>query len=68
MRYRKAPPEVAANTMLCLIRQTSYRLDQQLRQRERTFVEEGGFTERLYNCAIRQKRSGKPNKAYVSRP
>jgi four helix bundle suffix protein len=43
-----APPEVAANTMLCLIHQTNYLLDQQLRQLETAFVEEGGFTERLY--------------------
>ena len=43
-----APPEVAANTMLCLIHQTNYLLDQQKRQLERAFVQEGGFSERLY--------------------
>jgi len=52
MTYRsyieQAPPEVAANTIICLIHQTNYLLDQQLRQLERTFLEEGGFTERLY--------------------
>jgi four helix bundle suffix protein len=42
-----APPEVAANTMLCLVHQTNYLLDQQLRQLEQVFLEEGGFTERL---------------------
>ncbi len=41
-------PEVAANTMICLIHQTNYLLDQQLRALEKEFVEEGGFTERLY--------------------
>ncbi len=41
-------PEVAANTIICLIHQTNYLLDQQLRQLERAFLEEGGFTERLY--------------------
>jgi len=53
----KAPPEVAANTMLCLIHQTNYLLDQQLRQLERAFLEEGGFTERLYKTrtAMRQR-------------
>src|SRR4051812_34245417 len=30
-----APPEVAANTMICLIHQTNYLLDQQLQQLER---------------------------------
>jgi len=41
-------PEVAANTMLCLVHQASYLLDQQLRGLEKRFVAEGGFTERLY--------------------
>jgi restriction system protein len=44
----EAPPEIAANTMLCLIHQTNYLLDRQLRALERAFIEEGGFTERLY--------------------
>ena len=44
----KGSPDVAANTIICLIHQTSYLLDQQLRQLERAFLEEGGFTERLY--------------------
>lgn len=44
----QAPPEVAANTIICLIHQTKYLLDQQLRQLEKTFLAEGGFTERLY--------------------
>ncbi len=41
-------PEVAANTLVCLIHQTNYLLDQQLRQLEERFLKEGGFTERLY--------------------
>lgn len=41
-------PEVAANTVICLIHQTNYLLDQQLRQLEKAFLEDGGFTERLY--------------------
>jgi restriction system protein len=44
----QAPPEIAANTLLCLIHQTNYLLDRQLRALEREFIEEGGFTERLY--------------------
>jgi four helix bundle suffix protein len=43
-----APPEVAANTMVCVLHQTNFLLDQQLRNLEKDFVEEGGFTERLY--------------------
>ena len=45
-----APAEVAANTLICLINQTNYLLDQQLRQLEQQFVNEGGFTERLYRA------------------
>lgn len=52
----KAPPEVAANTVICLIHQTNYLLDQQLRQLERAFLEEGGFTERLYNARTAARR------------
>ena len=44
----EASPEVAANTLICLIHQTNYLLDQQLRQLEGRFLKEGGFTERLY--------------------
>ena len=43
-------PEIATNTVICLIHQTNYLLDQQLRQLEKTFLEEGGFTERLYRA------------------
>jgi len=41
-------PEIAANTMICLVHQTNYLLDQQLRVLEKDFLKEGGFTERLY--------------------
>jgi len=40
--------EVAANILVCLIHQTNYLLDQQLRALEKAFLKEGGFTERLY--------------------
>ncbi len=50
-----SPPGVAANTMICLIHQTNFLLDQQLRQLEQQFLEQGGFTERLYH-ARRQAR------------
>lgn len=52
MTYRtyveESSPETAANTVICLIHQTNYLLDQQLRQLEQKFLREGGFTERLY--------------------
>jgi len=44
----EAPAEVAANTLICLIHQSNYLLDLLLRQLEQKFLEEGGFTEKLY--------------------
>jgi four helix bundle suffix protein len=41
-------PGTAANTLVCLVHQTNYLLDQQLKQLEERFLSEGGFTERLY--------------------
>lgn len=43
-------PEKAANAAICLIHQTNYLLDQQLRALEKDFLEKGGFTERLYQA------------------
>ncbi len=40
--------ENAANTMVCVIHQANYLLDQLLRQLEKSFLQDGGFTERLY--------------------
>ncbi len=40
--------EVAANTVICIIHQTNYLLDQQKRRLEEDFLKEGGFTERMY--------------------
>ncbi len=44
----RGTPEQAANTLICIVNQTNYLLDQQLRQLDRRFLEEGGMTERLY--------------------
>jgi four helix bundle suffix protein len=46
--YLEKTSEEAANTVICLIHQANYLLDQQLRQLEKQFLEEGGFTEKLY--------------------
>ena len=45
-------PEVAANIIICLIHQTNYLLDQQIRQLERAFVTEGGLSERMTKARI----------------
>ncbi len=49
-------PEVAANMMVCLIHQTNYLLDRQLLSLEKRFLEQGGFTERLYDARRRHRR------------
>lgn len=50
--------EVASNVLICLIHQSNYLPDQQLRQLEKRFLDQGGFTERLYNA--RQSRRKLP--------
>ena len=50
------PPEVAANTLICLVHQTNFLLDQQLRQLEKQFLEQGGFTEKLYRARHNTRR------------
>jgi four helix bundle suffix protein len=52
----ESPPGVAANTMICLIHQTNFLLDQQLRQLEQQFLEQRGFTEKLYHTRLRARR------------
>ena len=46
--FKTAPPETAANTLICLINQASFLLGRQLQRLEQNFLREGGFTERLY--------------------
>jgi four helix bundle suffix protein len=48
-------PEVAANILVCLIHQTNYLLDQQLRQLEKAFLEEGGLRERMTHARLAER-------------
>ena len=50
------PPEVAANIIICLIHQTNYLLDQQIRQLEKAFVTEGGLSERMTQARLAERR------------
>lgn len=50
-------PEVAANTLLCLINQSSYLLARQLARLESDFLQKGGFTEKLYQARTQSRRS-----------
>ena len=56
---KTASPEVAANTMICLINQASYLLGRQLQRLEQQFLTEGGFTERLYRTRSQIRNGGK---------
>ena len=47
-RISTASPEATANTLICLINQATYLLRRQLQRLEQSFLDEGGFTERLY--------------------
>ena len=49
-------PEVAANTLICLIHQATYLLRRQMENLERQFLSEGGFTEKLYRVRSEQRR------------
>jgi four helix bundle suffix protein len=50
------PPEVAANIIICLIHQTNFLLDQQIRQLERAFVSQGGLSERMMQARLAERR------------
>jgi four helix bundle suffix protein len=52
-----SPPEVAANTVICLTHQAKYLHDQLLRQLEQQFLKEGGFTEKLHRVRTYRRNS-----------
>jgi four helix bundle suffix protein len=49
------PAEVVANIALCLIHQTNYLLDQQIRRLEKDFVNEGGLRERMTRARLQYR-------------
>jgi restriction system protein len=51
-----SPAETAVNVIICIIHQTNYLLDQQLRKLEKDFLEKGGFTERMYQARKKKKK------------
>ena len=50
------PPETIANIALCLLHQTNYLLDQQLKTLEKEFVEQGGLRERMTRVRLEQRK------------
>jgi len=51
------PPEIVANILVCLIHQTNYLLDQQLRALEKDFLAEGGLRERMTRARLDSRRN-----------
>lgn len=49
-------PETSANTLVCLIHQTNYLLDQQIRQLEQAFLKEGGLRERMTKARLEARK------------
>ena len=56
------PPEVVANIIICLIHQTNYLLDQQLRRLEQDFLKEGGLRERMTRARLAARARQGPGK------
>ena len=50
-------PETFANVMICLINQATYLLRRQIQSLEERFLQEGGFTERLYHARKRARKN-----------
>lgn len=54
-----SPGEICANTIICLIHQANFLLDRQLKALEKGFLEEGGFSEKLYMARMKERRKAK---------
>lgn len=50
-----ADPAVVANTLICLIHQANYLLDQQISALERDFIHEGGYSEGLAAARLAER-------------
>jgi len=59
LALQTAPPETCANILLCLTHQASFLLARQLQRLEADFIEQGGFTERLYQYRKEHRGAGK---------
>ena len=49
------PPEIIANIAICLIHQTNYLIDQQLKTLEKEFIEQGGLRERMTRVRLENR-------------
>ena len=56
------PPETVANIIICVIHQTNYLLDQQIRRLEKDFLKKGGLRERMTHARLAERTRQKRNK------
>ncbi len=56
--YETRPAEVVANIALCLIHQTNYLIDQQLKTLEKEFTNHGGLRERMTRVRLANRQRG----------
>ena len=54
---KTSSPDVAANTLICLINQASFLLNRQIHKLEESFLNEGGFTERMYKARMKNRKN-----------
>ena len=55
------PADVVANIAICLVHQTNYLLDQQIRRLEQDFLKEGGLRERMTRARLKVRDQQKKN-------
>ncbi len=59
------PAEAVANIAICLIHQTNYLLDQQLKRLEEDFLKDGGLRERMTRLRQKSRNQNKPQLPYL---
>src|SRR6202048_399103 len=63
------PAEVVANIAICLVHQTNYLLDRQIRRLEQDFLKEGGIRERMTQARLRYRnRTNRSHETHKSQP
>lgn len=53
--FETRPPETVANIIICLIHQTNYLLDQQIKRLEQDFLKHGGLKENMYKARLARR-------------
>lgn len=53
--FETRPPAIIANIAICLVHQTNYLIDQQLRRLEQDFIEKGGLRERMTKARLQNR-------------